>query len=107
MFHKTGYIFTDKKNPERGIMSAILGVISAASVCLAIYLTYQNKGVAPAQYGSVILLSLVFAVTGLVLGILSNMQEDIFHIFPVIGIVLNSLTILAGGFILYLGVSGV
>ena len=31
MFHRPGYIFTDKKNPERGIMSAILGVI--ACVC--------------------------------------------------------------------------
>ena len=107
MFHKTGYIFTDKKNPERGIMAAILGLISAASVCLAVYLTYQNKGVAPVQYGSVILLSFIFALTGLVLGIIANMQKDIFHIFPIIGIVLNSITILADGFILYLGVSGI
>ncbi len=107
MFHRPGYIFTDKKNPQRGIMSAILGVISVASVCLAVYLTYQNKGVAPAQYGSVILLSLIFAVTGVVLGILAMLEKDIFRIFPVTGIILNSMTIIAGGFILYLGVSGV
>ena len=61
MFHRPGYIFTDKKNPERGIMSAILGVIACVSVCLAVYLTYQNKGAAPMQYGSVILLSMVFS----------------------------------------------
>ncbi len=107
MFHRPGYIFTDKKNPQRGIMSAILGAISVASVCLAVYLTYQNKGVAPAQYGSVILLSLIFAVTGMVLGILAMLEKDIFRIFPVTGIILNSMTIIAGGFILYLGVSGV
>ena len=107
MFHKPGYIFTDKKNPQRGIMSAILGAISVASVCLAVYLTYQNKGVAPVQYGSVILLSLIFAVTGIVLGILAMLEKDIFRIFPVAGIILNSMTIIAGGFILYLGVSGV
>ena len=107
MFHKPGYIFTDKKNPQRGIMSAILGAISVASVCLAVYLTYQNKGVASAQYGSVILLSLIFAVTGVVLGILAMLEKDIFRIFPVTGIILNSMTIIAGGFILYLGVSGV
>lgn len=107
MFHRPGYIFTDKKNPQRGIMSAILGVISVASVCLAVYLTYQNKGVAPAQYGSVILLSLIFAVTGVVLGILAMLEKDIFRIFPITGIILNSMTIIAGGFILYLGVSGV
>ena len=107
MFHKPGYIFTDKKNPQRGIMSAILGAISVASGCLAVYLTYQNKGVAPVQYGSVILLSLIFAVTGIVLGILAMLEKDIFRIFPVTGIILNSMTIIAGGFILYLGVSGV
>ena len=107
MFHKPGYIFTDKKNPQRGIMSAILGAISVASVCLAVYLTYQNKGVAPVQYGSVILLSLIFAVTGIVLGILAMLEKDIFRIFPVTGVILNSMTIIAGGFILYLGVSGV
>ena len=106
MFHRPGYIFTDKKNPKRGIMSAILGAISVASVCLAVYLTYQNKGNAPVQYGSVILLSLIFAVAGMVLGILAMLEKDIFRVFPVMGIVLNGLTILAGGFILYLGVVG-
>lgn len=105
IFHKQGYIFTDKKNPVRGIMSAILGLISIVSVCLAVYLTYQNKGAAPIQYGSVILLSLVFAVTGMVLGILAMLEKDIFKVFPVAGILLNGLTIVAGIFILYIGVS--
>ena len=104
MFHRPGYIFTDKKNPERGIMSAILGVIACASVCLAVYLTYQNKGVAPMQYGSVILLAMIFAIIGMVLGILSMLEKDIFRMFPVIGIIFNSLTMIAGCVILYIGV---
>ena len=104
MFHRPGYIFTDKKNPERGIMSAILGVIACVSVCLAVYLTYQNKGAAPMQYGSVILLSMVFSIGGMVLGILAMLEKDIFRMFPVLGIVLNSLTLIAGCMILYIGV---
>ena len=64
MFHRPGYIFTDKKNPERGIMSAILGV----------------------------------------LGILAMLEKDIFRMFPVLGIILNSLTLIAGCMILYIGV---
>lgn len=107
MFHRAGYIFTDKKNPKRGIMSSILGLISVGSVCLAVYLTYLNHGTAPLQYGMVVLLSLIFAVAGMTLGILSNMEKDIFHIFPIMGIVLNSLTLVAGIFILYIGVTGV
>lgn len=107
MFHKKGYIFTNKKNPERGIMSSILGIISMAAIYLSIYLTYLNKGSAPMQYGSVILLALIFAVTGLVLGILACMEKDIYKVFPVMGIVLNCLTVVAVGFILYIGVYGI
>lgn len=104
MFHKTGYKFTNKKNPQQGIMASILGAIAMISVGFAIYLTYLNKGIAPMQYGTVILLSLIFAIVGLVLGIRACMEKDIYKVFPILGILLNSMTILAGGFILYLGI---
>lgn len=104
MFHRPGYKFTNKKNPQQGIMASILGTIAIVSVGLAVYLTYLNKGVAPMQYGTVILLSLIFAITGLVLGIRACMEKDIYRFFPIWGIILNSITLLAGGFILYLGV---
>lgn len=104
MFHRIGYKFTNKKNPQQGIMASILGAIAIISVGLAVYLTYLNKGAALMQYGTVILLSLIFSVIGLVLGIKACMEKDIYLLFPVLGIILNSLTILAGGFILYLGV---
>ena len=104
IFGKEGYIFTDKKNPRRGIMSTILGLIAGVSICMAVHKTYLNKGTAPMQYGAVVLLSMVYAVVGLVLGIRSLMEKDIFRIFPVIGIFLNILTIITSGIILYLGV---
>ena len=104
MFHRPGYKFTNKKNPQQGIMASILGTIAMVSVGLAIYLTYLNKGVAPMQYGTVILLSLLFAIMGFVLAIRACMEKDIYRLFPVLGIILNGITILAGGFILYLGV---
>ena len=85
-------------------MAAILGVIADVSIVLAVYFTFQNKGVAPMQYGTVILLSLVFAAVGFVLGIRSNLEKDIYRLFPVLGIVLNSMALLAGGFILYIGI---
>lgn len=85
-------------------MASILGIISLASIGLAVYLTYQKKGAAPMQYGTVVLLSLVFAVAGLVLGVRACMEKDIYRFFPVLGMILNSLTVAAGGFILYLGV---
>lgn len=104
IFGKTGYIFTDKKNPKWGVMSAILGLIATASVSLAVHLTYRNNGTALMQYGAVVILAIIYAAAGLTLGIQSLMEKDIFRFFPVIGILLNLLTVIAGGIILYLGV---
>ena len=106
MLHRS-YIFTDKKNPQNGIMSAILGMIAVVSVFLAVYFTYLNEGVAPMQYGCVILLSLLFSIIGMVLGIKAFTEKDIFIFFPIAGVVLNAISIISGGFILYVGVSGV
>lgn len=104
IFGRTGYIFTDKKNPKWGIMSAILGLIATVSIGLAIHFTYRNKGMAPMQYGAVVILAMIYAAAGLVLGIRSLTEKDIFRVFPVFGILLNALAVIAGGIILYLGV---
>ena len=85
-------------------MSTILGLIAGVSICMAIHKTYLNKGTALMQYGAVVILSMVYAVIGLVLGIRSLTEKDIFRFFPVIGIFLNILTIITSGIILYLGV---
>ncbi|MDE5697343.1 MAG: hypothetical protein K2I96_08040 [Lachnospiraceae bacterium] len=104
IFGKEGYIFTDKKNPKWGIMSTILGLVAGISICLAIHRTCLNEGTALMQYGAVVLLAMIYAAAGLVLGIRSLMEKDIFRIFPVIGIFLNILAVIASVTILYLGV---
>lgn len=101
---RKGYIFTDKKNPKWGIMSAILGLIGCVSISLAVQRTCLNEGAALMQYGAVVLLAMVYAAAGLVLGMRSLTEKDIFRFFPVIGIFLNLLTMAASGIILYLGV---
>lgn len=104
LFGRQGYIFTDKKNPKWGIMSTILGLVAGVSIGLAVHRTYLNGGAAPMQYGAVVLLAMIYAVAGLVLGIRSLMEQDIFLFFPVVGIFLNVLAVIAGGIIIYLGV---
>jgi len=102
-FKKEGYIFTDKKNPHLGIMSTILGLIAVVSVVVAVYCTYLDKGAAPMQYGMVVLLSVLYAIIGIVIGIRALLEKDIFRFFPILGLVLNGIAILGGGAILYLG----
>ena len=100
---KSSFIFTNKKNPEKGIMSTVLGIISAVSICIAIYLTYKNDGMALMQYGVVVLLSIVYSCAGVILGILSYKEQDIYKLFPVLGLVFNIISIIAGGIIVCQG----
>lgn len=84
-------------------MSTILGMIAVVSVAAAVYFTYLEKGAAPMQYGMVILLSIIYAVTGAALGVRSLLEKDIFRFFPIMGIMLNVIAVIEGGVILYLG----
>lgn len=104
--HRPNYKFTNKKHPIRGMISSILGMISVGSIVIAVYLTALNKGMALHQYGTVGLLTTIFSMVGLGFGIASIMEKDIYHFFPVMGLVLNILSICALGTILYAGVRG-
>lgn len=104
MLGRLGYKFTKKKNPNKGIMSTSLGLIATCSICLAVYLAYLNKGIALPQYGMVLFLSLIFSVTGLVLGIISCTEKDIYRFFPVLGVILNAIAVSMCAAILYIGI---
>ena len=94
MSRRAGYKFTNKKNPIKGVAAFILGVIALGSLILAIYLTFQNQGVAPLQYAIAVILSIVMAIAGMVCGIMSCLEKDIFKLFPILGVVLNLLSLL-------------
>lgn len=100
------YIFTDKKESKRGIMSTVLGTIALISLFLAIYGTFENQGQPLTKYAVAVFFALLFALTGFVLGVLSKMEQDCFYLFSWTGIVLNLLAVIGIGFILYAGVYG-
>ncbi len=96
------YVFTDKKHPEKGIMSFVLGVISVCTIALAVYFSYKNGGQALARYAMAVLFCLFYSLAGLILGIISRFERDIFKLFPNLGIALNALSLIAIGILLYL-----
>lgn len=100
---RKNYIFTNKEHPRKAIMSTILGVLSVASLILAIYLSYMDKGVENVRYGSACFLALIFAFTGMVLGVLGRMEKDKFYLFSYIGIALNLTAVGLASLILYAG----
>lgn len=100
---RKNYIFTNKEHSAKSIMSTILGVLSVASLILAAYLSYMDKGKENMQYASACFLALIFAFIGIVLGVLGRMEKDKYYLFSYIGVVLNLAAIGLASLILYAG----
>lgn len=104
MGKRRNFIFTNKRHSDKAIMGAILGIISLVSLGIVIFLSYQKGGETPVSYGLTGLLATIFSGIGLVLGILTIQEKETFHFFSWLGIVLNALTLIAIGILLYAGV---
>ena len=97
-------LFSDKKNSPGGLLSAVLGLISLAAVIASLVVSYKSHGVVSERIGAALFLSVVFSVSGLIMGIHAHMDDDLLLLFPKIGIALNTLSVIACGVILYAGV---
>lgn len=100
---KERFIFTNKENPTRGIMSTILGAISIVSIILVIVISFRNGGTISPKYGVSLFLAMIFSVVGVVLGAVAKTEKDKFYLFCYIGIALNLIALLALSMILYIG----
>ena len=96
-------MFTDNRHPEKGVMSAILGCISVTALVVSVVFTYRDGGQAQIRYAAAALVAAIFSVVGIVLGIMSRFERDIFKLFPNLGIILNLLAIIFIVFLLVLG----
>ena len=57
MLKSKGFIFTNKKHTEKGIMSAILGVLANITMGTAVYFSYLGGGVSSPRYAAAALLA--------------------------------------------------
>ena len=80
--------------------------MSLVSLILTVHYTFLNRGVALTRYGVAAVLCLLFSAVGLILGILAKLEQDKFHLFAWVGIILNLLTLAGISFILYAGAYG-
>lgn len=100
---KKGYKFTNKKHSPKAVMSTVFGVLSVASLVTLVYLSYLRAGQVPVNYGIAMILALVFAIVGCVLGVLAWQEREKFKVFAIIGLVLNGVALLSVSGILYAG----
>lgn len=103
MKKRKGYIFTNKRHSDRGIMSVILGVISLASLGAVVFLSYRSGGEAETGFGFTGVLALIFSLVGIVLGILTLRDKNYYRLFPVLGTLLNLAALAGISLILYAG----
>ena len=99
MLKSKGFIFTNKKHTEKGIMSAILGVLANITMGTAVYFSYLGGGVSSPRYAAAALLAVVFMAVGLGLGIWSSTETEKFGIIVnVLAFGMLSLILFAGAY---------
>ena len=91
---KNRYIYTTKRHSKRSIMAAILGGISLVSLIYVIWLAYTAGGHVKQSYGFAGMFAALFSVTGFIISVYSVRQKDWFKIFPILGIVFNSFSLI-------------
>ncbi len=100
---KKNYMFSSKKHSLKGIISLLLGMVAVIILIAAIYISYIQKGKTGFYIGIVGLLTIIIAVTGLIIGIRSFFEEDKYYLTSKIGTGINSILLL---YWMYIIISG-
>lgn len=88
----------------KALMSDCLGGIAVVFSCITLYLTFRNGGQATERLAVAFFLCIIIALSGLVIAILSRKERDIYYFFSYLGMILNGAVLLAGAFVMYLGI---
>lgn len=101
---RRNYKFTNKKHPWQAIASTILGIISAISMGMVVYLSFTMDGGTRPGFGLTGFLAVCFTLVGAILGLTSLRERECFHLFGWIGTILNLLVLFGTGYLFSLGI---
>lgn len=92
IFKKKGnYKFSDKIHPARAIFSVILAVVPVGGLVLLPYLSSRTGGNGGLILGAAGMAAMVCSLVGLILGIKSLKQKDIYYSMPIVGTLMNGI----------------
>ena len=97
------YIYTNKKHADKGVMASILGLISLVCLGLITYYAFVQRGTGMERLASAMLISCIFSLAGLALGIMALLEKDTFRVFSILGLVMNGAVLGLIGWALYYG----
>ena len=95
-------MFTNRRHPYIGIRSALLGVIALLSLLYGIGSSYLLGGEVSMGFGAAALLATLYSLVGWFLGVMAVRLPDCFRITGVTGIILNTITLVISGFLLWI-----
>ena len=84
-----GYKFTDKKQSRMGMVSTVLGVAAVFMLGYGVNISFEADGKGGEIVGVLALVSFLFSMLGVILGIRSFKDDDVFYLFSWIGTVVN------------------
>ena len=99
------YTFSENRHAKQGITSTVLGGLSLLILAVLVYVSWWFYGAGGAYLGSIGLLGVLFAICGLVKGLLSFREKHMIYTFSKVGSILSSVALVVWIFVILLGVS--
>lgn len=103
MANLVGYKFSNKQHSGKGILSTGFGAASLALLIALIVIASKMRGRGSIYLGSVGLVSMVFSLIGLVIGITSFFEPEKYKLFPRLGSIFNLVMLLVWASIFMIG----
>lgn len=100
---RKNFIFTDKSHAIKGVMSSVFALLSAGLLVLAVYLSYEKQGQAGITIGSIGLWSMIIAMIGVYLGVISFWEKEKYYFFSKTGTLLNVILFIIWCAIFFIG----
>lgn len=105
MARRKMYTFSERRQSRQGVTSTILGSISLLLFFILAYAAYWMYGEGGPVIGALGFTGLVFAVCGLVKGLLSFREKHMLYSFSKAGSIISSVALVVWIFVTLLGAS--
>ena len=94
-------MFTNKKHPVEAILAVIIGVIIFITVCVLSFYSSKSGGNGPIILGIISFWVMLLSLAAFIISLFSMRKKDVFHLFPILGALINGFLFL-GLFLLYM-----
>lgn len=101
------YIFTSNRHSKTGMMAFMFGMMSFISFFLAVMFSIRDVDKMAARMGGVGLIAMIFALVGVVLGVMSLRETDVFRIMPRTGFAVSLISLILWAGVIYIGAVGI